>query len=701
MEEQPALKRRRTNEGIPHSPERAAADANADAGPTATSSGGKGKGKAKGKRRESNPLADFDDSLSDHGNGIEEPVVAPVVPHTIDDDDVPHCAICLSPVVNKAVIRDCLHGQFCFACIRPWTDQSRRCPLCLGNIHELIHSIRSDKDFQTYHLLPLAITSGASSSAALLYAKHVASNRYTGFKPISPQQIATNANLKARIITFIRRELQVFPHVDVSFLTTYLLSIASQLDLRSAYAIRLIADFLSEDDAEHLVHEIVTFARSPFNSLEAYDRVIQYGRPARSEEPKVIANQQLLPIEEPDRYDRRQGGEPGATARPTTARQWMVLETVETKIEVEVEVEVQGPPRSSLAVPSSTLALAFATPSTALGLPTRSHPFAFSFHLAFSFLSPFPISISIPFPLPFSFALPTPSSSTPTRRLLNSPSPPSSLPSLLGRRLPPPPEPSSSSGFSIFGAAKRINNPPPPRSPTPTSKPQIEAQEEGKGLDWRDKMVSAAEARRSSDRLQHAESATPTPTSSSKALKTTDLRAQLQARLTAEYRTALANRSNNTSNTNASMSLREKLARRLEAEKALSRDYGGQGEYDGSGGEEDYWEEEEDDGGRGQPTRFSDETRQLLLARLEEEKRQWDDGGGGGGGSGEGGEERENDGFGDEKEEALRAQLARRRKPVVAEVVEKEKEKVVVEDLEARARELREKLKARLAAARK
>ncbi|GAA5833976.1 hypothetical protein JCM11251_003579 [Rhodosporidiobolus azoricus] len=250
--------------------------------------------------------------------------------------DEEHCAVCLSPIENKTVVHPCHHGQFCWNCIRAWTDQSRKCPLCLGPIEHLIHNIRSTKDYQIHHLLPLsALASDGplppragrrstihpalprhalygrnrhSSASRLndldettwrereeeralerrkyiykegLYAKHVASNRYTGFKPFTPQTFANNADMKARVIKFVRRELQVFPTVDISFLTTYLVSIASQLDLRSAAAIRLISDFLSEQDAQHLVHEITTFARSPFTSLEGYDRFVQYGRPER------------------------------------------------------------------------------------------------------------------------------------------------------------------------------------------------------------------------------------------------------------------------------------------------------------------------------------------------------------------------------------------------------------------------------------
>ncbi|GAA5998305.1 uncharacterized protein JCM10292_001110 [Rhodotorula paludigena] len=287
-------------------------------------------------------LPDEEDRRSDGDRGLEDDDGGAAD----GEDDEEHCAVCLSPIENKTVVSPCHHGQFCWNCIRAWTDQSRKCPLCLGPIEHLIHNIRSASDYQIHYLLPLhalsASTSSSldylpprgnrrprlnptlprhalygrnrfSSSARLnnedettwrerqeqralerrryiyredLYAKHVASNRYTGFKPFSPQTFVNNADLKAKVIKFIRRELQVFPTVDIAFLTTYLVSIASQLDLRSSAAIRLISDFLSEQDAQHLVHEITTFARSPFTTLEGYDRFVQYGRPAR-EIPKA------------------------------------------------------------------------------------------------------------------------------------------------------------------------------------------------------------------------------------------------------------------------------------------------------------------------------------------------------------------------------------------------------------------------------
>lgn len=228
----------------------------------------------------------------------------------------------------------------------------------MGAINHLEYNRRSNKDYQIHHLLPLPSTASSdgylfapplpsSSSARLpplpprhalygrnnnaiddatwreraeeraierrayiyrekLFAKHIASNIYTKFKPFTPQSFSVNSDLKARVIKFVRREvsgsflkgiiilltslkslfyqLQVFPSVDVVFLTTYVISIASQLDLRSASAIRLLSDFLNEDDAEHFSHEVCTFARSSFSSLEAFDRNVQYPRPERPDE---------------------------------------------------------------------------------------------------------------------------------------------------------------------------------------------------------------------------------------------------------------------------------------------------------------------------------------------------------------------------------------------------------------------------------
>jgi E3 ubiquitin-protein ligase Topors len=76
-----------------------------------------------------------------------------------DDDSIDNsnCTICLQHIIDRTVIPICSH-EFCFECIRLWSDQSRRCPLCsqaLGGY--LIHRIRSKYDYQKHHLLPLPL----------------------------------------------------------------------------------------------------------------------------------------------------------------------------------------------------------------------------------------------------------------------------------------------------------------------------------------------------------------------------------------------------------------------------------------------------------------------------------------------------------------------------------------------------------------
>ena len=176
--------------------------------------------------------------------------------------------------------------------------------------------------------------------------------------------------------------------------------------------------------------------------------------------------------------------------------------------------------------------------------------------------------------------------------------------------------------FSVFGAAKR--------KLVPADEP-----DDAPAVPWRDEMASAAEARREVEieernvsevptagdpsRLQHA-SSTTTLSISTAAPKAapTDLRAQLQARLTAEYRTALANRTHvAVGKPLVTMSLRDKLHSRLKAEKATAAaalDDEARRELSDEPDKE-WWGNESY---RPVATTFSEETRALLLARLEE-----------------------------------------------------------------------------------
>ncbi|KAH7907591.1 hypothetical protein BJ138DRAFT_1159780 [Hygrophoropsis aurantiaca] len=175
---------------------------------------------------------------------------------SLEDD---HCSICLQSLVDRAVIPTCSH-EFCFECILLWSEQSRKCPLCSQLIGEyLIHHIRSKYDYQKHYLppprtnSPRLLPSGEARSRSLrnvyrerqwgrrarqeraqvdqleravakrrwiyehdLYVKHVASNSCTRYRPYpAPSQFAASPDLISRMTTFLRRELQVWPNLDV------------------------------------------------------------------------------------------------------------------------------------------------------------------------------------------------------------------------------------------------------------------------------------------------------------------------------------------------------------------------------------------------------------------------------------------------------------------------------------------------------
>ncbi|OJA11636.1 hypothetical protein AZE42_04757 [Rhizopogon vesiculosus] len=242
--------------------------------------------------------------------------------------DHDHCVICLQSLVDRTVIPTCSH-EFCFECISLWAEQSQKCPLCSQLIGEyLIHHIRSQFDYQKHYLPPprskspqLLPTGETRVSAArrarrarwgrrdrrdvdeadqleraiakrrwvyqnYLYAKHVASNSFTRYRPYpAPAQFAASPDMISRATIFLRRELRVWPNLDVEFLTTFTVSLMKSIDIRAESAVKLLAEFLDLDapyiegqrhqNAEHFAHEIYCYMRSG-RDLSTYDNLVQY-----------------------------------------------------------------------------------------------------------------------------------------------------------------------------------------------------------------------------------------------------------------------------------------------------------------------------------------------------------------------------------------------------------------------------------------
>ncbi|XP_015585416.1 E3 ubiquitin-protein ligase Topors [Cephus cinctus] len=63
----------------------------------------------------------------------------------------PNCSICLGKLVNTSFTDSCLH-QFCFNCLLRWSKIKTECPLCKQTFKSIIHNVRSEEDYDQYHV---------------------------------------------------------------------------------------------------------------------------------------------------------------------------------------------------------------------------------------------------------------------------------------------------------------------------------------------------------------------------------------------------------------------------------------------------------------------------------------------------------------------------------------------------------------------
>ncbi|WQF78428.1 Putative Zinc finger, RING-type [Colletotrichum destructivum] len=153
-----------------------------------------------------------------------------------------------------------------------------------------------------------------------LYSLHVGSNRISRYRDLTPQMFASDTELVSRARTFLRRELQVFeflsPDIDArpqdadpvrrrrannaEFLLEYIVAILKTVDMQGSMgqAEELIQEFLGRENTRLLLHELRAWLRSPYMSLENWDRAVQY--------PDVVPK-------------RRRSQSPGASNRAETS----------------------------------------------------------------------------------------------------------------------------------------------------------------------------------------------------------------------------------------------------------------------------------------------------------------------------------------------------------------------------------------------
>ncbi len=155
-----------------------------------------------------------------------------------------------------------------------------------------------------------------------LYSRHVGSNRLSRFRDLTPDFFKRDEELVSRARKWIRRELQVFEFLNpnssttsssssssttssssssssssaatdaaaaeaarerrannAEFLLEYIIAILKTVDIKGSagQAEEMLQEYLGRDNARLFLHELRAWLRSPYTSLENWDRAVQYG----------------------------------------------------------------------------------------------------------------------------------------------------------------------------------------------------------------------------------------------------------------------------------------------------------------------------------------------------------------------------------------------------------------------------------------
>lgn len=248
------------------------------------------------------------------------------------------CVICLEEVSEVGSAQPCGHNNFDFICLANWLNVDAKCPLCKVVVTEVRYgdhrvyrvpekeepqkkpaALRSDgqRTYQDYFLNrynrpsrvrrrpdPRPRPTPTPDQAILrrrhvyahnLYSLHIGSNPVSRYRDPTPALFRTDEHLVSRARTFTRRELQVFTFLNpdastdahdttrrrannAEFLLEYTIAILKTVDIQGAagQAEAMLADFLGKDAARLFLHELRAWLRSPYGTLEAWDRAVQY-----------------------------------------------------------------------------------------------------------------------------------------------------------------------------------------------------------------------------------------------------------------------------------------------------------------------------------------------------------------------------------------------------------------------------------------
>ncbi|KAL9603679.1 MAG: hypothetical protein Q9219_000998 [cf. Caloplaca sp. 3 TL-2023] len=255
------------------------------------------------------------------------------------------CVICLDTISERARAAPCNHDSFDFLCLVSWLQECSVCPLCKSQVLAVHYGWESCNSHKTYKVSPQAPGRRASTpvvqqsspniisrrpysgpglryrrpvrsrlpisaDAALLrrkqvyarrlYSLHVGTNRLSRFRDLTPQLFSRDGDAVSRARKWIRRELQVFDFLSIDapeeegairrannaeFLLEYVIAILKTVDIKGSggQAEDMLQEFLGRENTQLFLHELKAWLRSPYISLDDWDRHVQYDEPLESE----------------------------------------------------------------------------------------------------------------------------------------------------------------------------------------------------------------------------------------------------------------------------------------------------------------------------------------------------------------------------------------------------------------------------------
>lgn len=269
------------------------------------------------------------ESELDTRSQILQTTLAEITSNSKDDIEESCCVICLERISEQAVAQPCKHDAFDFLCLISWLQERPSCPLCKSEIKTVQYEITgsSSKTYEvpvakaeaphpprpaqpqrgfdhrgrrTYRPRREEAPRPTQDEALLrrrhiydaqLFSLHVGSNRVSRFRDLTPQMFASDAELISRARKWIRRELQVFEFLspdassgsdrrsnNAEFLLEYIIAILKTVDIQGStgQAEDLIQEFIGRENTRLFLHEMRAWLRSPYTTLQDWDRNVQY-----------------------------------------------------------------------------------------------------------------------------------------------------------------------------------------------------------------------------------------------------------------------------------------------------------------------------------------------------------------------------------------------------------------------------------------